>query len=421
MKKYLSIIFKTLAFISFSILLNGCLKDTCRRLYNYTFYLPVYKTIAQVKANIKSNPSKEIKEPGKIVISGNYIFLNEVNKGIHVIDNTRPSSPQNVAFIDIPGNVDLAVKGNTLYADLYTALITLDISNPLNASLKNYSDNVFPYRFYSGGFYGDTSKIIVDWIKKDTSIAEDCNKIYPVTFYGGAYTLSPQGSALNNPPPATIGQGGSMARFTIVDNRMFTVSFSDLNVFNISNSNNPVFTEKVNLTNGNIETIFPYKNNLFIGSQNGMFIYNINNPDHPQLSGQFGHVRSCDPVIADDNYAYVTLRSGGTCQGFNNQLDILNLNLTNPLLVTSYHLTNPHGLSKDGNLLFICDGSDGLKVYDATSVTNLQLIKQFAGEETYDVIANNKIALVVAKDGLYQYDYSNTNDIHLISKLNIAQ
>ena len=93
--------------------------------------------------------------------------------------------------------------------------------------------------------------------------------------------------------------------------------------------------------------------------------------------------------------------------GYNNQLDIVKLNnLSNAELVKTYNLTSPQGLSKDGDLLFICDGTDGLKVYDASDVMNLQLIKQFPGLETYDVIANNKIAIVVAKDGLYQYDYS---------------
>lgn len=128
-----------------------------------------------------------------------------------------------------------------------------------------------------------------------------------------------------------------------------------------------------------------------------------------------------DPVIADNQYAYVTLHSGTTCLGYNNQLDIVQLNnLSNAELVKTYNLTNPHGLSKDGNLLFICDGTDGLKIFDASNVQNLQLIKQFPGLETYDVIANNKIALVVAKDGLYQYDYSNVNNIHLLSKINIS-
>ena len=149
-----------------------------------------------------------------------------------------------------------------------------------------------------------------------------------------------------------------------------------------------------------------------------MYIYNVSNPDVPARVGQFSHVRTCDPVIADDTYAYITLRSGTPCQGFTNELDIVRLNdLTNPTLVKVYNMKNPHGLSKDGNRLFICDGIEGLKIYDASDVNNLQMVKRIEGIETYDVIAFNNRALVVAKDGLYQYDYSDMNNITLLSKI----
>jgi hypothetical protein len=153
-----------------------------------------------------------------------------------------------------------------------------------------------------------------------------------------------------------------------------------------------------------------------------MFVYNIINPDHPVQTGQFSHVQSCDPVIADDKFAYVTLRSGTACQGFNNQLEILLINnVVNPSLLKVYPMTNPHGLSKDGNTLFICDGADGLKIYNATNLSSLSLIKHIEGIETYDVIAYNSIALVVARDGLYQYDYSNPSDIRLLSKISLSK
>jgi hypothetical protein len=171
-----------------------------------------------------------------------------------------------------------------------------------------------------------------------------------------------------------------------------------------------------------IETIFPFKDKLFIGSMNGMYIYDVTNAASPSQLGQFTHVRSCDPVIADDNHAFVTLRSGTPCQGFNNQLEILDISkITSPTLLNSYELTNPHGLSKDGNWLFICDGSDGLKVYDASDINNLQLKDHITGPETYDVIAMNNIALVVAKDGVYQYDYSDIDNIKLLSKVELSK
>ena len=153
-----------------------------------------------------------------------------------------------------------------------------------------------------------------------------------------------------------------------------------------------------------------------------MFIYSLNDADNPLPDGQFAHVRTCDPVIADDHYAYVTLRSGTSCGGFTNQMDILDItDIAHPSLVKSYPLTNPHGLSKDKNLLFICDGADGLKVLDATNANNITPIKQFTGIETYDVIATNNIAIVIATDGLYQYSYADVNNIQLLSKLTIAK
>jgi hypothetical protein len=262
----------------------------------------------------------------------------------------------------------------------------------------------------------------VDWEKRDTTVIEDCTGYRWYDSGGIYYSALSNNSGSQNISASPIGQGGSMARFAIVDNRMYTVSSSDLNVFDISVLNKPAFSNAVNISSWNIETIFPFKNKLFIGSQNGMFIYNINNPDHPALDGQFGHVQSCDPVIADNSYAYVTLRSGTMCQGFTNELDILKLNnFTNPQLIHTYSLTNPHGLSKDGNLLFICDGADGLKIYDAKDVNNLKLIRQIPGIETYDVIAFNNKALVVANDGLYQYDYSDINNIYLLSKITISK
>jgi len=424
MKKYFVISFFTAITLIFSFFFTGCLKDTCSGTYSYTYYNPVYETKAGVKANIKSNTAKEIQNPGKIYIFGNYIFLNEIDKGIHIIDNSNPSSPINKAFINIPGNVDIAVKGSTLYADLYTDLVTIDISDPLNAVVKKYNEGVFPYRVYGNGFSGDNTKVIIDWVKRDTTITEDCaGNSVQLQNTGVLYMQNASsGGGDSKASVSPIGLGGSMARFALVNNRMYTVSYSDLNVFNITSPENPVFSNKINISSWNIETIFPFKDKLFIGSQSGMFLYNINNPDNPVQAGQFAHVRSCDPVIADNNYAYITLRAGTACGSPFNELDILQLNnLTNPQLLKSYNLTNPHGLSKDGDLLFICDGVDGLKVYNASNVMNLQLIKQISNLETYDVIAYNNIALVVAKDGLYQYDYSNVNNIHLLSKIGITK
>src|SRR5437868_11137236 len=286
MKKY-SFVCTTFTMLVFALLFTGCLKDTCKYQHSYTFYEPVYRTSAEVRANIKSNPPAEIKAPGKIVILGNYIFLNEINKGIHVLDNSNPSSPKNIAFIDIPGNLDLAVKGTSLYADLYTDLVTLDISNPLNVVKTNITDGVFPVRYYEGAVFGDSGKILYAWIKRDTTIIEDCDHPGLVTVPGAyfAQDFSAGGYIKSNSAP--IGTGGSMARFALINNYLYTVGDMDLNAFNITNSKQPVFADKLQV-DFHLETLYPFGNKLFIGANNGMFIYNVSSsPGHPVKVGEF--------------------------------------------------------------------------------------------------------------------------------------
>jgi hypothetical protein len=423
MRKYSAIKIMALLVATMPVLFSACMKDSCKKQQVITMFLPVYGSKAEVRDNIKSNAPKPLKKPGKIYIRGNTIFLNEIDKGIHVIDNSNPSNPVNVAFIDIPGNLDIAVKGNTLYADMYTDLVTLDITNPSNVIVKKFSDNIFPYRNYGNGFVANTDQIIIDWVRKDTTITTSCDMGGPIMVREDAFTLASAGTSQSNAStsaPTGAGVGGSMARFTIVNDRLYTVSMSHLDVFNISNPADPQRGNPVPI-GWNIETIYPFKDKLFIGSRTGMFVYSLANIDAPAYVSQFQHADICDPVIADDNYAYVTLHAGTTCMGTLNQLDIVKLNnLSNPVLQKTYQMTSPHGLSKDGDLLFICDGQAGLKLYNASDVMNLQLLKVVTTKMAYDVITFNKIALLIGDDGLYQYDYSNPSMIRLLSKINIS-
>jgi hypothetical protein len=404
-----------LAAILFSF--SGCLKDECRS--SFKIWIPVYKTLAEVRSAMKSGPAKEVRTTGKIYVYGNYIFLNEPDKGIHVINNTNPSSPQNIGYINIPGNVDIAVKGSYLFADSYSDLVVFDISNPTAVKTEKFVNNVFPNRnryYFNATSNPDSIKVVVDYVERDTVM--NCDDYRSMNSCRGCLNMDRSaggGVFLSSAPPT--GTGGSMARFTIINDYLYTVSTSALTAFNISNATDPQ-PAQTQMLGWNIETIYPFGNKLFIGSPTGMFIYSIANPSAPSLISQFNHAQSCDPVIADGNYAYVTLRSGTTCNGILNQMEVIDIvNLSNPALQKIIPMTNPHGLGKDGSLMFVCDGKDGLKIYNATDPVNLQLLKTITGLETYDVIMLNNVAIVVAKDGLYQYDYSDRNNIRLISKI----
>ncbi|MBA2329819.1 MAG: hypothetical protein H0V91_09380 [Flavisolibacter sp.] len=402
------------AFVLLSFVFSGCLKDSITK--TYTIYTPVYRDKAEVLAGIKTTEPQAVKEAGKIYIYGTFLFLNEVNKGVHIFNNSNPSNPVRVGFIDIPGNIDIAVKGTTLYADLYTDLLAIDIANPLQAKVSKIIPRVFPERWYGDNFIADSTKVIVNWNKKDTTVDVATGSSL-FNCRNCVFAMQSDAGSLKSGGGFTPGMGGSMARFAIVNEHLYAVNISSLNVLDVSNSN---FPDKLNVipVGWNIETIYPFKNKLFIGSSAGMFIFDITNPSSPQRQGQFNHARACDPVVADDNYAFVTLRAGNFCTGVNNQLDVIDVrNVLAPSLVKTYSMTNPHGLAKDGDILFVCDGKDGLKIYNTSNVNDLKLINHLKNMETFDAIAWNNILILVTNEGVFQYDYTDVKNLKLLSKI----
>ena len=393
---------------------SSCIKDDCRR--TYKIFTPVYKTLTNLRAEVQNKPAASVANTGKLYIRGSWIFLNELNKGIHVIDNSNPSHPVKVSFINIPGNVDMYTKGNILYADLYCDLMAADITDPRQISVTKYLTNTFPDRSaYSTSTNPDSIKILVAWPSRDTSVSCDLNpSILNCPGCGIFYNDMMMAQSASSGSKAA-GTAGSMARFAAVNNYMYAVTTRDLNVIDITNAANPLFVKKKTI-GSDIETIFPYNNKLFIGAGSSMSVYGLDDPANPLQMSWNGHWCSRDPVVADDKYAYVTLHEANGCNSLINQLEIYSLSTANtPVLIKEYPMKHPMGLSKEGDLLFLCD--DGLKVYDVQNPGDIKLVKHFPGINTYDVIATGGIAYVVTKDGLYQYDYSNPQNIRLISKL----
>lgn len=214
-----------------------------------------------------------------------------------------------------------------------------------------------------------------------------------------------------------IGQGGSTARFSIIGDYLYTVDDSDLNVFSISNTSNPVFLNKVHV-GFRIETLFAHNNNLFIGSQNGMFIYSLNNPEVPVQESAVSHFTSCDPVITDGEFAYVSLHSNAICGNNINVLEVYNVSdLQNPILVHSRNMIHPKGLGLYNNYLVICD--DEVKIFDVSDPENMTFATSInvAG---FDVIIRNNHLIVVADNGLYQYNLDPTDITNIVSLSTIS-
>lgn len=427
MKKLLQ--FLALAYIAFA---NSACTDNCETTRTYRTTVPVTFTLAQIRSGIAAEAPQDLKNPGKIYVKDNYIFVNEVKKGIHIIDNTNPQQPQVIAFLKIPGVIDMAVKENTLYADSYVDIVTFDISNPKAIKETGRVKEVFQNGLTDGisWYYNPQNQTVTDYeIKIVTEkVRSNCGQngnVNPIYYYGNDMAFKngavQSGASGANGAAGATGTGGSMARFTIYDNYLYTVSQSDLLLFNIKTLNQPTQMSKINLGWG-IETIFPYKDKLFIGSNTGMYIFDNKNPEKPVQQSIFQHARACDPVVVHNDIAYVTLRTGW-CGTAPNQLDVVNVsNLTSPSLIKSYQMQQPAGLGIDFPNLFICESQYGLKSFDATSATNITLQQHIEKINAYDVIPlEGKHLLMVGKDGLYQYDTSNPKDMKQLSVIPVKR
>ncbi|MCG8701611.1 MAG: hypothetical protein MI922_26400, partial [Bacteroidales bacterium] len=210
------------------------------------------------------------------------------------------------------------------------------------------------------------------------------------------------------------GKGGSLARFAIVNNNLFVLTDAELKSYDINNGATPQFVQATTV-NTIPETIFPLEDYLYLGTPIGMYIYRINEEGVAQYVSEYQHVVSCDPVVTDGTYAYVTLNSRSAWCGRNtNELQVLDItDKTNIKIISSIDMYSPLGMGIKDNLLFVCD--DGLKVYDRTSPNDMALTYHFKDITASDVIPYKDVLIVTGSDGINQYQVKNGLLAHLSS------
>ncbi len=425
----------------------------------YTANVPSYMTFESLRSAVHNDNARELEKPGKIFLYNQYIFINEFEQGVHIYNNSNPQNPAHEAFISIPGNVDIAVKDGVLYADSYIDIVSIDITDPANAKEIGRSEDVLSYTiphsiidFQYPVSEIDQSKGVVSGFTiaevSETCVNGDCGGYYhdnmagmqqggdwgmmsetgsPVSFSGNATnartTATPQGGS---------GIAGSMARFLLVDDHLFAISNTEeVRVFQVQGSAavmvNTFFPARDAGGWSTIETLFEFNDRLFIGSNNGMYTYDVSNPASPRYLSMHEHFTACDPVVANDEYAFITLRGGNTCGGVTqDMLEIVDISdIMRPSTVEEVWMSNPHGLAIDNEdeLVFVCDGTAGLKVYNYSERGRVgqNKLAEVNDMQTYDVISFRNILHVIGTDGLRQYEYNSSGNLQTLSTIALGK
>ncbi len=235
-----------------------------------------------------------------------------------------------------------------------------------------------------------------------------------------------------DPGTGNTGTGGSFARFIAAGDFLYIVDNKKIKTLSTAVAAEPTVIHEQEVGEG-IESLFRLGEKLFIGSSSGLYLYAIGADGIPVQQGQFPYdnlfpIYPCDPVVANDQYAYVTLNTTVKVEQCNrtavvdvNSLNIFDVSdIQQPYLVAQYDMNNPQGVGLDGNLLFLCENEGGLKVFDVSNPSNIQLIEHLQGIAVHDVIPLNGLLLVVGKDNVYEVDYTDLNNIRIISQIPIG-
>jgi len=403
---------------------------SCEQKYSETITYqvnePVYMTAdAFQKSVIVTNEKHAVTGGGKICFYNDFLYISEPGVGIHVINNHNPGNPHTVGFIKLLGNADLAIRNNMLYADAFANLVWFDISAPGNPKLKGILEDVFTNVLppIDNGFGYDYAEVhspeakskgmIVGWrLTQKTIEVEDYRS--PGYIWSGGDVFLADGASPS--PPTSGGKSGngingSMSRFGLYKDYLYVALNNQLSAFDLSGETPAKAIENLWIGN-NVETIFSYKENLFFGTPTGLLIYSVANPLSPQPCSFIGHVFGCDPVVVENDIAYVTVHSGNFCgQNFNELMVIDVKDVYAPRQLASYAMTKPKGLGIDNGTLFVCD--DGLKIFNAENPQTIiaNQLMHYKGMEGFDVIPFNNVLMMIAEDGLYQYDYTDLGNI----------
>ena len=251
-----------------------------------------------------SERARPLRETGKIYIKENLVFVNEQRQGIHVINNQNPAEPELIGFLDIPGNVDIAIRDNILFADSRYDLVVIDISEPTKAAEINRIKGIFPkekpWRSPRGGCFPAWTPVLTAAGSQAIETIRPGTEVYGWDVNAKRWVLA---------KVLELQTHGYRADMITIELRKGAIR---------STGNHPFY-----VLDGDRLSSRPAPRDL-PAAERGM-----------DRSGRW-------------------VEAGDISE------------IRNPKLIRTHRMHGPYGLGIDRGTLFICDGGEGLKLFDAT-------------------------------------------------------
>jgi hypothetical protein len=218
------------------------------------------------------------------------------------------------------------------------------------------------------------------------------------------------------------GQSGSITRFVVHNQYMYSLNPNEVKTFDLQNPDKPQLVHTLPTDYG-LETIIIYDNTIYLGSRNALYILSIDNPAAPSILSKtdrflFGAVfNGCDPVVVKDQYAYSTIKVvENICGNVATQSALIVFDVsdkTAPEQKGLYFMSLPNGLGFYEQYLLVCDeGSDFVFIYDTSDPLKLVLTDySFPVTDPMDLIVRGDQVIVATRTDFRFYDISNLENI----------
>jgi len=416
-----------LAFAAALVLATGCEKDSCEQNWTQVVSVPVTLDRAQVQSEIGIEAARDLCVGGSIYAYGDFIFMNRLNEGFHILDNTNPASPQNVAFLNIPGATQMAFIEGNLVTNSYADLVTIEMDGIQSARLVSSTPN---FLLDENTIPVSEGLVVIGYEDQPVEFTQSCDGSivgqWEDCFNCDVFFVSNQGAPRSGGfGTPTVNTAGSMSRMSFNGNVLYVIGSSRLSTYVLNNG------LLVNTSNQQqqwgMETVITRGDFLYIGSQTGMHIYSLADARQPNYLSTFNHFTGCDPVSVEGDLAVVTVRDGRACGGASgNVMFVLDIsNRSNPVELTRVNMNNPRGVALYNGNIYLCDGDAGLIVFDlnggpVSTVANRK-IQVLSSDIMTDVAVlpypAGDILLTVGDDHLSQFTIGESGELSIRSRV----
>ena len=409
--------------IGLTVLFTSCNQDRGTISMTYNKATAIYGDIEEVRNVPLYAAARSIDNPGKIFIGNDFLLIGEEGAGIHVFDNSNPSSPAPVGFIQLPFTKEFYVENNFIYAESHYDFLKIDLTTITSPVMVDREENAFSQPITNSAgetLMGFNFNVVTESFKLNSDEAralEESRYLY----YDYMNNMIPPSSV----PSSFAGNGtevkGTLNKITVANNHVYVIGEDKLYAFK-DDAGALTYIGETYVQPG-METVYPENDRLFIGTESSMVVMNISSPSSPEHISTYAHPTSCDPVYPFGNVAYLTLRTGdfSGCSGDENTLDVIDIsNINSPFDIASIPMTSPYGMTVVNNYLFVGEGVNGLTVFDVTNPQN-PVESTSLSIEAYDIMphpTDPTIILTAGHSGLEQYsiDYGSMS-MTLISSI----